>query len=57
MSEQYSWDAGQQGIILSAFFAGYICTQLLGGGPRVVRWGRRGPATRAWGCYMAPLGR
>lgn len=31
MAEQYDWDAGKQGVILSAFFAGYMCTQLLGG--------------------------
>jgi hypothetical protein len=32
MAEQYQWDSGTQGIILSAFFAGYVCTQLVGGG-------------------------
>ena len=31
MADEYGWDTSQQGIILSAFFAGYICTQLLGG--------------------------
>jgi ACS family sodium-dependent inorganic phosphate cotransporter len=31
MSDQYQWDARYQGIILSAFFAGYFFTQLLGG--------------------------
>lgn len=31
MSEQYGWDAGKQGVVLSAFFAGYMATQLLGG--------------------------
>ncbi|KAK9828817.1 hypothetical protein WJX72_002260 [[Myrmecia] bisecta] len=31
MSEQYGWDKGQEGTILSAFFGGYLATQLLGG--------------------------
>lgn len=31
MSEQYGWAQSQQGVILSMFFLGYLCTQLLGG--------------------------
>ncbi|ORX90561.1 MFS general substrate transporter, partial [Basidiobolus meristosporus CBS 931.73] len=31
MSEEYSWSSTTQGLILSAFFYGYICTQVLGG--------------------------
>ena len=28
MAEQYSWDKSAQGVVLSAFFAGYLCTQV-----------------------------
>lgn len=31
MAGQFGWDASRQGLVLSAFFAGYLCTQLLGG--------------------------
>lgn len=31
MAEEYGWDAGLQGIILSCFYFGYMVTQFLGG--------------------------
>ena len=31
MAQEYGWDAGVQGIILSCFYFGYMVTQLLGG--------------------------
>eukprot|EP01114_Cavostelium_apophysatum_P018784 TRINITY_DN588_c1_g1_i1.p1 TRINITY_DN588_c1_g1~~TRINITY_DN588_c1_g1_i1.p1 ORF type:complete len:413 (+),score=50.71 TRINITY_DN588_c1_g1_i1:124-1362(+) len=31
MSKQYGWDSEFQGILLSSFFWGYVCTQILGG--------------------------
>ena len=31
MAEEYGWDAGMQGIILSCFYFGYMVTQFLGG--------------------------
>lgn len=29
--QHFDWNSKQQGLILSSFFYGYICTQLLGG--------------------------
>lgn len=34
MADQYGWATGQQGLILSQFFLGYLLTQLLGGEAR-----------------------
>jgi len=31
MAEQYGWDSAFKGVVLSAFFAGYAATQVLGG--------------------------
>jgi ACS family sodium-dependent inorganic phosphate cotransporter len=31
MSQQFQWDAAQQGLVLGAFMAGYLTTQVLGG--------------------------
>ncbi|KAK9703253.1 hypothetical protein K7432_010840, partial [Basidiobolus ranarum] len=31
MSEEYSWSSTTRGLVLSSFFYGYFCTQVLGG--------------------------
>lgn len=31
MSDHFNWSKKEQGVILGAFFYGYICTQLAGG--------------------------
>lgn len=38
MSEQYGWARDGQGLILSAFFLGYLLTQLLGGERACAAW-------------------
>jgi len=38
MSQQFAWSQGTQGVILSAFFWGYLATQIIGGW-MADRWG------------------
>lgn len=44
MSDEYGWAQSQQGVILSMFFLGYLCTQLLGGA-LADRYGGKGVLT------------
>ena len=52
MAKELNWDDAYVGLVLSSFFIGYMCTQILGG---VVASARGGKHVLAWGVLLWSL--